>query len=330
VAKGKLESLSLVTHGGRCKVLRLMTPEPSTKKKHAAWLLMCATYASVSVASFLALIKFAAFFFTDSVAMLSTFVDSLLDVLASLVNLYAIEHALTPADREHRFGHGKAEALAGLAQSAFISGSALFLLIEAGGRLFSPHPITQANVGIGVMLVSLLLTAVLVGFQRYVVRHTGSMAVQADSTHYVMDILTNLSVVASLAFSALFGWSATDPIIAIAITVYILSSIRDIASRSLDQLMDRELPDTDRKNIRAIALAHPSVRNLHDLRTRTAGNTQFIQLHLEMAGGITLTHAHEISDEVENSIRRAYPHAEVIIHEDPAEIRERRPPLGSL
>ncbi len=306
-------------------MIALTTPLPDRK----AWLMRSATYASVAVACVLIIIKFIAYLVTDSVALLSTLIDSLLDAAASLVNLFAVRHALSPPDYEHRFGHGKAEPLAGLAQAAFIAGSALFLVSEAGRRLLSPRPLEHTGVGISVMLISIVLTVALVHYQRYVVRKTNSVAISADSLHYAGDVLLNLSVILSLLLSALFKLSYVDPLFALGITGYILSNAWAIAWQALDQLMDRELPEEERARIRAIALSHPGVRDMHDLRTRTAGQTTFIQLHLEMAGGITLLRAHEISDEVEAEIRRTYPQAEVIIHEDPEGVCEPRSSLES-
>jgi len=310
-------------------------------------LIRAGTYASVAVALVLIGIKFVAFLYTDSVALLCTLVDSLLDAAASLVNLIAVRHALSPADREHRFGHGKAESLAGLVQSAFIAGSALFLLFEAGRRLAAPRPVEHEVVGIVVMAVSTVLTIVLVQYQRYVVRQTGSVAIRADSLHYVGDVLINFGVILSLSLSVFLNWPPLhshlpsmfpedwladvrgfavylDPLLAVGITGYILLSAWSIAALALDQLMDRELPEADRKRIQQIALAHPGVRNAHDLRTRTSGQIAFIQLHLEMPAAITLVRAHQIADEVEAEIRRAYPNAEVIIHEDPEGVPEMR------
>ena len=152
--------------------------------QRAARLMRLATYASVAVASVLVVTKFGAWVMTDSVSLLSTLIDSVLDVAASALNLIAVHHALQPADDEHRFGHGKAEALAGLGQAAFISGSAAFLLIEAGERIFNPKTIDNSEIGIAVMVVAIVLTVILVAFQRYVVRKTGSLAIGADSLHY--------------------------------------------------------------------------------------------------------------------------------------------------
>ncbi len=282
-----------------------------------ARLMRRATYASVAVAGMLIVIKTVAWFMTDSVAVLSSLIDSWLDALASVVNLLAVRQALQPADSEHRFGHGKLESLAGLGQAAFIAGSAVLLLFEAFPRLFAPAPVTNEGVGIAVMAVTIVVTLALVRFQIYVVRKTKSVAISADSLHYKGDILVNGGVLVSLAASMFLGWNFLDPIFAIAISGYILWSAWKIVGVSLEVLMDRELPDADRVRIRDIALAHPDVREMHDLRSRSSGTLTFIQLHLEMDGGMTLSRAHEIADEVEATIRDAFPGAEVIIHQDP-------------
>jgi len=291
----------------------------------AAHLMRWATYASVATALVLIAAKVIAYLLTDSVSLLSTLLDSLLDAAASLINLVAVHHALTPADREHRFGHGKAEPLAALGQSAFIIGSAVFLLVQAANRLVSPQPVTHAGIGLGVMAFSIAATLLLVIFQRFVIRRTGSLAIKADSLHYASDLIVNTSVVVALILVTVYGWQRVDPVFGGGIALYIIYTAWRIARSALDMLMDRELPDEERTRIRGIALTHPGVRAVHDLRTRAAGPTVFVQLHLEVDGTLTLFEAHTIADAVENEIRTAYPDAEVIIHEDPAGIVERRP-----
>ncbi len=285
-------------------------------------LMRLATYASVSVATVLVLIKAGAWLMTDSIALLSSLIDSLLDVLASTVTMLAVRHSLVPADREHRFGHGKAEALAGLAQSAFIVGSAVLLMFEAFARLLQPQVVANTGIGIGVMAISIALTLGLVAFQRWVVKRSGSVAIAADSLHYRTDLLMNLAVIAALLLSSMLGWTFADPLFGAAIGLYIVYSAWQILRSALDMLMDRELSDEDRRRIRDIALAHSEVENVHDLRTRQSGQTYFIQLHLELDPDMRLTHAHAIADEVEQAIRDAYPGAEVIIHQDPAGLEE--------
>src|SRR5215471_8788175 len=262
-----------------------------------------ATYASVAVAAVLIAVKFAAWLETGSVALLSSLVDSLLDAAASLVNLVAVQHAMSPADREHRFGHGKAEPLAVLGQSAFITGSAILVLAEAVRRLIWPVRVDNPPLGIAVMIASIAVTVGLVAYQRHVVRRTGSIAVSADELHYRSDVVLNGSVIAALALGSLFDQPILDPLFGAAIGLWIVYSATRLAALSVTQLMDRELPDDEREKIRAIAQSHPEVAAAHDLKTRVAGPTAFIQIHLEMDGGLSLTRAHQISDEVEVLLR---------------------------
>ena len=283
-----------------------------------------ATYASVAVAAVLIAVKFAAWLETGSVALLSSLVDSLLDAVASLVNLVAVRHAMSPADREHRFGHGKAEPLAVLGQSAFITGSAMLLLAEAVRRLIWPVPVENPPAGIAVMIFSIAVTIALVLYQRHVVRRTGSIAITADELHYRSDLVLNTSVIAALLLGSVLDFPLLDPLFGAAIGIWIVYSAVRLARLSLFQLMDHELPDEEREKIRAIAQSHPDVAAAHDLRTRVAGPTAFIQIHIEMNGGLSLIRAHEISDEVEAELRAAYPHAEVMIHQDPEGIEEPR------
>lgn len=289
-----------------------------------ARLMKLATYGAVSVAVSLVVFKFGAWIATDSLSLLSTLVDSLLDVGASLINLFAVHHALQPADREHRFGHGKAEPLAGLAQAGFISGSAMFILFEAGDRFLHPRDVVNIDIGFGVMVLSIALTVVLVGFQGYVVKKTDSVAIQADSMHYKMDVLVNLGVIVSLVVVSQFGWLFVDPLIAAIIALYIFHGAWEVGKNSLNLLMDRELPEEDRQRIKAIALEHPGAQGVHDMRTRSSGLNVFIQFHLDMDGEITLNEAHVIAEEVMYNIEAAFPNAEVLIHEDPVGVKERR------
>ena len=295
----------------------------------SAVLMKRATYAAVAVAALLIALKLFGWLLTGSVSVLSSLLDSLLDIAASLVNLVAVHHAVTPADREHRFGHGKAEPLAGLGQSAFIAGSAVFLFIEVLHRVLNPVTIENSRIGIGVMVFSIVVTLGLVRYQRYVVARTGSLAIGADELHYRGDIILNGSVILSLILSGVLGWSFIDPVFGVAIAVWIVYSSWQIAERSLTQLMDREMPDEERARIRAIALGHHEVSAVHDLRTRAAGPTAFVQLHIEMDGDMTLARSHTVSDEVEARILEAFPNAEVIIHQDPSgvdEVRRSFPP----
>lgn len=290
----------------------------------AARLMRTATYASVAVAVILIAAKIVAWILTDSVSLLSTLIDSLLDLAASLVNLVAVRHALTPPDREHRFGHGKAEPLAALGQSTFIAGSAIFLVIEAIRRLYNPQDLAHGDVAIGVMIFAIVLTFALTRFQTHVVRKTDSMAIKADSLHYFSDLLVNAAVILAFVLVNQFGWLYADPLIGLAIAGYILKAAWSIAKGAYDMLMDRELPDEDRARIKRIVLDHGEVIAVHDLRTRASGPLTFIQIHVEMDGNMNLYQAHEVADSVEAQLREVYPGAEVIIHQDPHGIEEDR------
>ena len=290
----------------------------------AARLMKLATYASVSVAVVMIAVKLIAWIVTDSVSLLSSLLDSLLDGAASLLNVIAVRQAVTPADREHRFGHGKAEPLASLGQAAFIGGSAVFLLIEAAHHLVQPVPIPNSMLGIGVMAFAIAVTLALVAFQRHVIRQTGSLVISADELHYRSDVVLNFSVIVSLLVSSQLGWLYADPVFGMAIGVWIIYGAWQVAKKAVVQLMDQELPDAERARIRAVAMAHPEVTAVHDLRTRASGPKAFIQVHLEMDGAMPLAQAHRVSDEVEASLLAAFPNAEVIIHQDPAGLEEPR------
>ncbi len=284
-----------------------------------------AAFASVGVALLLTVAKTGAYVVTGSVSLLSTLVDSALDLAASLINLVAIFQAAVPADREHRFGHGKAEPLAGLGQAAFIAGSSVFVLVQAADRLFRPAPLTNETVGIAVMVLSIGVTFGLVLFQRRVIRATGSIAIGADALHYRSDLLINLAVIAALIASGTFGWALADPLLAGTVALYILWSAWGIFATSVNLLMDRELPEADRERIRAIAMGHPAVISMHDLRTRSSGTQTFIQFHLEMDPELTLIDAHTIAYSVMHQVEAAFPNSEVLIHEDPFGVKEPRP-----
>ncbi|GAV19632.1 ferrous-iron efflux pump FieF [Mariprofundus micogutta] len=300
----------------------------SVTQQEKARLMKLATYVSTTVALTLIVTKAVAWFMSDSVSLLATLIDSCLDAAASIINLLAVRHALAPADKEHRFGHGKAEALAGLGQATFITGSSLFLVLEAISHLWHPQPIAAMPVAIAVMVLSIVATMGLLIFQKHVISKTDSTAIKADHLHYKTDLLVNAGVIVALLL-AFYGWEGFDPVFAIAIAAYILYSAWEIAQESLDLLMDRELPVEERDQIKAIVRAHPEARGLHDLRTRRSGTTTFIQLHLELDDHLNLRQAHAIADEVEASIMAEYPDCEVIIHEDPAGLIEEHPEFAA-
>ena len=291
-----------------------------------------ATYASVAVSAFLIVIKFVAWLATGSVAMLSSLVDSLLDVVASIVNLFAVRHALEPADSEHRFGHGKAEPLAALGQSAFLAGGAVLLVFEAISRAVTPAPVANIGIGIAVMVASIVVDGALVLYQRHVVAHTQSLAIGADELHFRSDLFVNGAVLAALLLGGIVKTPLLDPMFGAAIGLWIIYGSTRLLLLSLRQLMDRELPNDDRARIREIATATAGVDAVHDLKTRAAGPIAFIQLHLEMDGAMNLHRAHDIADRVERQLRAAYPNAQIIVHQEPADIDDERqvlPPRAS-
>jgi ferrous-iron efflux pump FieF len=281
-----------------------------------------AAIASVSVSLVLVAIKTFAYFASHSVAMLASLADSALDLFTAGINMFAIREALTPADKEHRFGHGKAEPLAGLAQGAFITASALFLAIQAVQGLIDPKPVEHGLAALVVMLISIALAIGLILYERSVVRRTGSLAVAADQTHYIGDLATNIGVVIAILLASGLGWLRADPAIALLVACVMAGSAWLVFRGCLDQLMDRELPDADRERIKSIVRAHPGVTGLHDLRTRAAGLYTFIQLHIELDPAMPLAEAHTISDAVERELCAAFDKAEIIIHQDPAGLEE--------
>lgn len=293
------------------------TDQRDDARRGRSRLLTIAGSASVSVAILLIGIKLWAWWMTHSVALLSSFADSLLDLAASLITLFALRFATTPADAEHRFGHGKFEALAGMVQAIIISASAAFVAWRVIERFINPQPLEEPALGYFVVGVSFVLTAALVSFQAWVVRRTGSLAVKADAAHYKADLLTTIALAGALYFSSELGWLYADPIFGLIVVLLIVSSVREIITAALHDLLDHELPEADRKAIEKIAFGHPSVLGVHELRTRSSGADQFIQFHLDLDAQMTLEQAHDICDEVEALVSKAYPAAEVLIHADP-------------
>ena len=256
-----------------------------------ALLMRKATRAAVALGASLAVLKGAAWWWTGSVSLLASLVDSLLDTLASAVLLVAVHASLQPADHEHRFGHGKLEQLAALAQSLFVSASCVGLVWSAIERLRSPAPVTHGGIGLAVMAVASVATWLLVRYQRHVVARTGSSAIAADSLHYRGDLLMNGAVALSLVATGTLGWSLIDPLLGLVVAAIVGHSAWRIGWQAVQNLMDREFPDEQRQRIRQLVLTHPEVRGIHDLRTRQSGLQPFIQFHLELDGELSL---HEI------------------------------------
>jgi len=278
-----------------------------------------AAMAATIMASLLLVIKIFAWWHTGSVSILAALVDSLVDIAASLTNLLVVRYSLQPADEEHTFGHGKAESLAALAQSMFISGSALFLFLTGIQHLARPEPLQAAGIGVAVTLVALLSTVILVTFQRWVVRKTHSQAVRADMLHYQSDVMMNGAILIALGL-AWYGWHRADALFALGIGGYILYSALRMGYEAVQALLDRALPDGERQEIVDIVTSWPGVRGAHHLRTRQSGPTRFIQIHLEMDDHLPLVEAHLVAEQVEQAILRRFPGSDVIIHQDPCSV----------
>lgn len=293
-----------------------MVDDATSLTQRNARLLRQATYASVAVAITLIVLKAVVWFMSGSVSLLASLIDSLMDAGASLINLIAVSYALTPADKGHRFGHGKAEALAGLAQSAFIAGSAVLVLLQGIDHLRNPRPVEAAWFGVAVMLLSIAATLLLLRFQRHVIQRTGSTAIRADALHYRSDLLMNTSIIAALVL-AWYGLPGADALFGIGVALFIGFGALQIGRDAVQVLMDHELPDEVRREALALARAVPGVIDVHDLRTRQSGQQWFMQLHLELPGELPLTEAHELGEQVRHAIQQRFSQAEVLVHKDP-------------
>jgi ferrous-iron efflux pump FieF len=276
-----------------------------------------ATRASVAVATTLVATKAVAWWASGSVAMLGSLADSTLDLAVLLVTLFAVRTALVPPDDDHRFGHGKAEALAGLFQAAIMSGSSVFLLLESVQRIADPAPVSQSALVMGISGLAIVLSFALVMFQSYVVRHTGSLAIAGDHLHYKGDLLLNLSVIGA-AWATASGFPMADGIFGIMIAAYILYGAYDIVRPAIDMLMDRELLDGERERIFNIVMENPDVVGLHELKTRLSGRDFFVQMHIEVDGTMEVSRAHMVTSELEATIGEAFPGSQIFIHVDPA------------
>jgi ferrous-iron efflux pump FieF len=276
-----------------------------------------AALASVTAASLLLALKIYAAWATGSVAMLGSLADTALDLIASLVTLFAVRIAAQPADREHRFGHGKAEALAALAQVVLISISAVGIGWRAIDRLLAHERTANADYGIAVSIVAILVTLALVAYQRSVVRRTGSVAIRTDNVHYQSDLLLNLSVIAALALDQYVGLPSADPLFGLAIALWLMWGAWRASAQAFDQLMDREWPDEKRMRFLAIASARPEAKGIHDLRTRSSGTHDFAQFHIWIDPEMSVAAAHEVVEAIEGDLEREFPGCEVLIHLDP-------------
>jgi ferrous-iron efflux pump FieF len=282
-------------------------------------LVKVAAYSASGTALLLVIIKLYAWLITDASSMLASTTDSMLDLFASIMNVIILRYALAPADDEHRFGHGKAESLAGLVQAAFVMGSSLLLMFNGLDRLITPKEIVHSEVGIWVTVIAIVLTLLLVALQRYVISKTKSVAISADALHYQSDLLLNLGVLAALILSQGI-WLRADGLFTIAVGVFLFWGAIKIIWLSVHHLMDHELGEDDINKIKAIVLAHGKAKGLHELRTRQAGPQRFIQFHLELDDSLSLLEAHSIGEAIENNIKDVLAPCEVFIHHDPTSV----------
>jgi ferrous-iron efflux pump FieF len=276
-----------------------------------------AALASVAVASFLLVLKAYAAWATGSVAMLGSLADTGLDLVASLITLFGVRVAAMPADRDHRFGHGKAEAIAAFVQVGIIGVSAIGIGWRAVDRLIRGEVTAKAEYGIAVSAIAIAATFGLILYQRSVVRRTGSVAVATDSIHYSSDLLLNLAVIAALALDQYAGFSGADPAFGIVIALWLAFGAWRASVHAVDQLMDKEWPEERRQAFVAVAARHPAGRGIHDLRTRTSGANEFAQFHIWLDPAMSVLEAHDVVDEIEAELLREFPGVEVIIHVDP-------------
>ncbi|KZN33343.1 iron transporter [Pseudoalteromonas luteoviolacea DSM 6061] len=275
---------------------------------------------TIVMAGLMIVAKASAWLSSGSAAMLGSLTDSMLDVTASLMSFFVLSYALRPADDDHRFGHGKAEALAGLGQAAFISGSACFLAFHGVERLFNPVVINHSMMGVWVSVFAIFCTLLVVLVQHQVVKRTQSIAIKADSMHYKGDILLNIAVLVALLLSH-YGIMWADSVFAIGVAGYLLYNCWDIARESADHLMDKELPEEEKAHIISIATSHEAVYGVHNLRTRQSGKIKFVQLHLELDDDMPLMRAHQVADEVVAQIQvQSEGEIDVLVHQDPVSL----------
>ncbi|MDG6760902.1 cation diffusion facilitator family transporter [Glaesserella parasuis] len=288
------------------------------EKQYNQYVKRAANFA-VIVAATLIIAKAFAWWQTGSMAILAAMTDSLVDLFASLTNMLVLRFALQPADDDHTFGHGKAESLAALAQSAFITGSATFLLLQGIQRLTEPQLVQSSELGIAISLFSIVLTAALVWYQKKVVKLTQSPAIEADSLHYQTDLYMNAAILVAMILN-IYGVIYADALFAIGIALYILFNAAKMCWEAVQSLLDKALPQEEVDQIWAIALQHPRIIGIHDVKTRRAGAIRFIQLHLELDDHLPLVIAHDITDSLEQKILAVFPYSEVIIHQEPTTI----------
>jgi cation diffusion facilitator family transporter len=300
-------------------------PDDPENAAEASALKNLSTRVTLIVAVLLVIAKLAGWLLTGSMVLLVSAVDSLVDTGASLVTLWGVRYAQRPPDREHRFGHGKAEAVAAFTQASFLAGAAFVLSFQSVQRLLFPVPLVALKIGFWLIGGSLAIALGLMAMQSWVVRKTGSTAIAADRAHYLTDIALNAAVLAALGVTRWTGWTRADPAFAVAISGYMLWNAYAIAREALEQLLDRELPGEDRRRIKATVRACAGVRDIHDLRTRFSGDRTFVEYHLEIDPRLTVDKGHAIGDATEVAVQRLLPGlVEATAHIEPHGIDDAR------
>lgn len=276
-----------------------------------------AAFASIGVASLLVILKSWAAWSTGSAAMLGSLADTMLDLIASVATLTGVWIAAMPADDDHRFGHGKAEALAAMAQVILIALSAVGIAVRAFGQLLGKVRPEAAGDGILVSGIAIIATLGLLAWQRHVIRQTASIAIVTDHLHYKSDLLLNLAVIAALALDQYGGIAGADPLFGLAIAVWLGWGAWRASTGAINHLMDREWPDEKKQRLLDALARHPELRGVHDLRTRTSGHRDFVQFHVWVDGDMTVRKAHRVMDEIEAKLKAEFPDVEILIHPDP-------------
>lgn len=288
------------------------------EKKKLNRLMKMASVASIVTAITLVVVKFFAYLITGSVSILSSLFDSVQDFMTSAVNYEAVRHSIAPADREHRFGHGKAQAIGSLIQGVIIFAAAAFLLKEAGNRFFHIEPIREIGLGTIVTVFAIIVTIILVQFQTYVIKKTNSLSLKTDRAHYTGDILMNVGVVTSMVASYYFNLYVIDALFGIGVAFYLFITVFGVAKEAIAMLMDTEMPEDVREKIKQVAFSYEDVLEVVDLKTRLSGSCIFIQFCVRMNAELTLKRAHDITEFIEDDIKKEYPDSQIIIHFEPS------------
>ncbi len=276
-----------------------------------------AAFASIAMAGVLVVLKGWAAWSTGSTAMLGSLADTGLDLISSVATLAGVWVAGMPADDDHRFGHGKAEALSAMFQVVLIALSAAALGIHAAQQVLSGERTSAASDGIMVSVIAIGGTLALLGWQRHVIRRTRSIAISTDHMHYQADLMMNMAVIVALVLDQYAGFRHADPLFGLGIAAWLGRGAWKASQNAIEQLMDREWAEDKKAHFLAVLGRHPELRGVHDLRTRTSGNRDFVQFHVWVDGNMTVTEAHRVMDEIEAKIHAAFPDVEILIHPDP-------------